>query len=78
MIRNVDGFKLQVRERNGLPHVLVSLSNGIVVVDTDEVSIQGLRNMASVFEAAADIAYHELDHYYASELARMRRECTAH
>ena len=69
MVRNVNGFKLEVNEKNGLPHVRVSLSDGTVIVDTDRVSIKGLQNMVAVFEVAADIADQELDHKYAKAMA---------
>lgn len=60
---HVNGFELDVVVADGIPHVRVSMK-GEVVVDTNRLSITGLRNMAAVFETAANIAYQELDHYY--------------
>jgi hypothetical protein len=73
MIKHINGFNLEVTEREGLPHVRVSLS-GKVVVDTDAVSIEGLRRLAAVFEAAADMAFRELERYYAREHEAILRE----
>lgn len=66
MIDRIDGFILEVKERDGLPRVRVSIAeSGTVVVNTDEVSIEGLRRLAAVFERASDMAYQEIDFYWA-------------
>ncbi len=77
MVRDINGFKLEVKERDGLPHVRVSFADGRVVVDTDQVSITGMRNLGAVLAVAAKLAYAELDCYYAREHERMRQELRA-
>jgi hypothetical protein len=62
-----NGFNLEVTIDNELPHVRISLRDGAVVVDTDKVSIQGLRSLAAVFERAASMAFDELERYAQTE-----------
>jgi len=78
MIHHVNGFNLEVTMPKfqlevPAPRVRISFGDGTVVVDTDALSIEGMRNMSAVFEAAASIAFRELDNHYAIEHARHRR-----
>ena len=43
-------------------------------MDTDEVSIEGLRNLSAGFEAASGIAFQELEHYYHRKHELQREE----
>ena len=52
MTANINGFNLEVTNVDGLPRVRVSLANGTVVVDTDQVSIEGLGRLSGVFATA--------------------------
>ena len=61
MVKHVNGFKLEVEIADGLPHVRVSLEDGTVVVDTDKVSVIGLGKLPAVFEAAASMAFSQLE-----------------
>jgi hypothetical protein len=57
MTATVNGFNLEVTDADGLPHVRVSLANGTVIVDTDQVSVCGLERLSEVFAVAAKMAY---------------------
>ena len=67
MIDRINGFKLEVQERDGLPRVRVSFTDGTLIWDSDKVSISGLRGLAPVFERAAVMAYDEIDRYWARQ-----------
>jgi hypothetical protein len=61
---SIGDFKLEVEAQDGVPHVRVSFANGEVVLETNRVSVTGLQKMPDVFEAAASMAFDELEHYY--------------
>lgn len=64
MVSNVNGLRLEVEVNDAIPHVRVSMKDGAVVLDTDKLSITGLRNLAEALEIAAKFVYQELDHYW--------------
>lgn len=64
------GFEVTVTVKDGLPHLQVSFASGESILDTDRLSIQGMENMAVVFEHAARLAYKELDNYWRAEHAK--------
>jgi len=61
MTTQVNGFRLEVTRADGLPHIRVSLQDGTVVMDTDQVSVIGLQKLPAVFEAAAAISLRQLE-----------------
>jgi len=69
MVRSVEGFKLEVSIVDLLPHVRVSLKDGTVVVDTNEVSLIGLEKLPAVFETAASMASEQMEAAYIHERA---------
>ena len=68
---NINGFKLEVWERDGLSNVRIRMKDE-VIVQTNRLSIDGLRNIAKVFETAADLAYEEMDRYWHHEHLKMQ------
>ena len=52
MKANINGFNLEVVDDNGLPRVRVSLADGTVVIDTNQVSVSGLGRLSAVMATA--------------------------
>jgi hypothetical protein len=73
---NVKGFNLEVTMQDGVSNVLVSLKDE-TIINTNKVSIEGLRNLAAVCETAADEVYQALDYYWACRHERDRVAMTA-
>ena len=61
MAEKVAGFDLEVSVVDFIPHVRVTMENGTVVVDTNEVSCTGLENLSAVFRRAASIALKQFE-----------------
>jgi NACalpha-BTF3-like transcription factor len=69
MTTHVNGFKLDVKRVDGKPHVHISMKDGTVVVDTDQLSVVGLERMSAVFQAAASMALRDAEYDYVSRHA---------
>lgn len=67
-----NGFELEVWENKGIPNIRIRLADGTPVVETNRLSITGMRNIGKVFETAADLAYDELDRYWHRQHLKLR------
>jgi hypothetical protein len=63
MVNHVNGFKLEVTVEDGLPHVVIALKNGTVVMDTKDVSVFGLQNLSAVLKSASSMALRGFEDY---------------
>jgi hypothetical protein len=76
MYTEIRGFGVEVTVKDGIPRVLVQFRGGGVVVDSDSLSIQGMENLAEVFECAAKLAYIELDLYWQRRWETRKQQTT--
>ena len=60
MIRQVNGFTLEVTTADLVSHVRISMQDGTIIVDTDRLSVCGLERLTEVVGKAATIALQNL------------------
>jgi predicted transcriptional regulator of viral defense system len=74
MAEKIAGFELEVSVVEFIPHVRVTMENGTVVVDTDQVSCTGLENLSAVFKRAASIALKQFEDQSMKRMDDLRME----
>jgi hypothetical protein len=60
----VNGFVVDVTVKDAIPTVRISFADGKRILETSDLSINGMERIGAAFARAARMAYTELDHYY--------------
>lgn len=74
MLNKLEGFEVEVKVKDALPHVSVRFADGRPVLETSALSITGLERMAAVFTRAAQMAYNEFEVYWQLQHEEARRQ----